>query len=605
MTEKAATFDNPYSPADGSPLEREAPAKPRAVRLWPGCVLIAIYWATVLIAGLVEMPISTSFMTTAGVGALVVLVFTIWWLTNGTIRGRDRLAVFAAVVLGAVAASVLSNKTLGIGGVLFFGLPWAYTVWIVWSVFARRFLPAYLSSGAIVATGLVWAYVSLIRMNGISGDLKADVQWRWESSTEEQYLAERQKGIEQAPALKPDDGGESSNELAAVEGDWTAFRGPLRNGEVRGLEIATDWNTSPPKQVWRQRIGPAWSSMLIVGGLLFTQEQIGDEEAVVAFDAATGKRIWTHFDKTRFWDGQSGAGPRGTPEFIDGVIFTQGATGILNCLDAATGRVKWSRDIAKDSGAGLPPWGFSCSPLVVDDVVITYAGGKDDRGLLAYHKSDGKPAWQAATGSVSYTSPVPIDLEGEKQVLFLSDLGLIAVSPASGKLAWHYEANGHGVWRATQPVQLGPSQVLLASEDLGTVCLDIEREAGGWKATQRWASKAMKAAYNDFVLYGGCAYGFDGGIFGAIDLKTGKRRWKGGRYGHGQVLLLSDQGLLIVSSESGEAVLVSATPDKHHELARFQAIEGKTWNHPVIAHACLYMRNDQEIACYQLPQAGR
>ncbi|MGH7140219.1 MAG: PQQ-binding-like beta-propeller repeat protein, partial [Pirellulales bacterium] len=333
------------------------------------------------------MPISTSFLATWGTGALVVLLFTIWWLTNRTIRGRDRLAVFAAVVLGAVAASVVSKKTLGIGGVLFFGLPWAYTVWIVWAVVARRFLSAFFRSGAIVATGLVWTYVSLLRMNGVSGDLKADVHWRWEASTEEQYLAQRQKSIEPAPSLEPDAKEESSTELAAVEGDWTAFRGPLRNGEVRGVEIATDWNASPPKQLWRQRIGPAWSSMLIVGGRLFTQEQIGDEEAVVAFDAASGKRIWTHIDKTRFWDSQSGAGPRGTPEFIDGVIFTQGATGVLNCLDAATGHVKWSRDIAKDSGAALPPWGFSCSPLVADDLVITYAGGKDDRGLLAYQKS--------------------------------------------------------------------------------------------------------------------------------------------------------------------------------------------------------------------------
>lgn len=605
MTEETKDSIIAESPAGELPAARETPSRPRAMRLWPGCVLVAIYWAVVLGFGFVAMPISTSFLTTAGVGALVVLLFSIWWLTNGTIRGRDRLVVFAAVVLGAVAAAALSDKTLGIAGVILFGLPWAYTVWIVWAVFARRFLPAYFRSGAIVATGLVWTYMSLIRMNGISGELKADIQWRWEKTREEQYLTERRQSADQPPSADVDVEEESSAEVEAVEGDWTAYRGPLRNGEVRRVEIATDWNASPPKLLWRQRIGPAWSSMLVVGGRLFTQEQLGEEEAVVCFDAATGKRIWTHVDKTRYWDSQSGAGPRATPEFVAGVLFTQGGSGILNCLDAASGRVKWSRDIAKDSGAALPMWGFSSTPLVIDDVVITYAGGKDDHGLLAYHTSDGTPAWQVATGLVSYSSPQPVDLDGEKQILLLSDLGLIGVSAASGKLAWQYEADGHGVWRATQPAMLGPSQVLFGSEDLGTICLDVEREEGDWKASRHWTSRAMKPAYNDFVLYDGIAYGFDGGIFCAIDTKTGKRRWRGGRYGHGQVLLLADQGLLIVTTESGEAVLLKATPEKHSELGKFQAIEGKTWNHPALAHGCLYMRNDQEIACYQLPLMGR
>ncbi|OYV88165.1 MAG: hypothetical protein B7Z73_09070 [Planctomycetia bacterium 21-64-5] len=147
---------------------------------------------------------------------------------------------------------------------------------------------------------------------------------------------------------------------------------------------------------------------------------------------------------------------------------------------------------------------------------------------------------------------------------------------------------------------MGADRVLFGSEDLGTVCLEVRRDGDQWKATKRWSSKSLRPAYNDFVLYDGTAYGFDGGIFGAIDVQTGKRRWKGGRYGHGQVLLLADQGLLLVSAESGEVAILSATPEKHRELARFQAIEGKTWNHPAMAHGCLYLRNDQEIACFRL-----
>lgn len=588
-------------PSDDEQANRaDASAPPRPRRLWPGYLLIAIYWSAVLGIGQFDLPITTSFMTTAGIGALVVLLFSIWWLTNGTLRGRDRLAVFAALVLGAVAAAAASQKTLGTAGVLLFGLPLTFTVWIVCAALARRRSNAVFRWGTIVAILLAWTFVSLRRMDGISGDLKADVHWRWEPTVEETYLADRAKLAEKAPSP-----GEASGEVIAGDGDWTAFRGPLRNGEARGLEIATDWSETPPELVWRQRIGPAWSSMLVVGGRLFTQEQVGDEEAVLCLDALTGERIWSHNDKTRWWDSQGGAGPRGTPGFADGALYTQGGTGILNCLDAATGKVRWSREVAKDTEAPLPIWGFSSSPLVVDDVVIAFAGGKNDHGLVAYKIADGTPAWHAATGPISYSSAQPITLDGETQVLFMSDGGLIAVAPSSGKLLWKHDAPGNGVWRATQPAALGTDQVLFGSEDLGTICLQVRREGDDWQAKKLWSSKSLKPAYNDFVLYDGVAYGFDGGIFSAMDAASGKRRWKGGRYGHGQVLLLADQGLLLVAAESGEVALVSASPDKYRELARFQAIEGKTWNHPAIAHGCLYIRNDQEIACYRLPPQAR
>ncbi len=367
-----------------------------------------------------------------------------------------------------------------------------------------------------------------------------------------------------------------------------------------GVEVSTSWNARPPKLVWRQRIGPAWSSMLVIGGRLFTQEQAGEAEAVVCLDAESGRRVWTHEDAARFWDSQSGAGPRATPAFAEGCIYAQGATGILNCLDAATGKVRWSHNVMEDSDASLPMWGFSSSPLVVEDLVIAYAGGKADKRLLAYRTADGELAWTASAGPTSYTSPQPAEFGGKAQALFLSDLGLVALDPATGKECWRYDAAAPGILRAVQPAVLGSAGVLIASEDLGTVLLNVTQQDGQWKAKEQWTSRAMKPGYNDFVVHDGFAYGFDGGAFCCLDVKTGKRRWRRGRYGRGQTLLLADQGLLLVSAETGEAVLLEATPEKHRELGRFQAIEGKTWNHPAIAQGCLFMRNDQEIACYRL-----
>jgi outer membrane protein assembly factor BamB len=130
--------------------------------------------------------------------------------------------------------------------------------------------------------------------------------------------------------------------------------------------------------------------------------------------------------------------------------------------------------------------------------------------------------------------------------------------------------------------------------------LEVKRDGGAWSVTQRWASQRLKPSFNDFVVHDGFIYGFDNNVFCCLDLQTGKRRWKEGRYDHGQVLLLAEPGLLLVVSERGEAVLLAARPDRHEELGRFQAVEGKTWNHPVLAHGRLYVRNATEIACYEL-----
>lgn len=574
---------------------QETTAPPRKIRVWPGLLLAGAYWAFFIAIGQLGLPITTTFMSRAGAGALLVLLFTISWLTNGTVRLSDRLWVFLALIVGAVTACVVAKQTLGAFGVLFFGLPVSFAVWAIALLVLRRFSPQHVRAGLICALGLTWGYFMLIRMDGVSGDLEAKIRWRWSPRTEDAYLAERADESAHETTV--------TNLASSVEpkpGDWTIYRGTNRNGEVVGLEIPTDWNASPPELVWKQRIGPGWSSMLVIDGRLFTQEQVGDNEAVTCLDAATGRRIWSHEDQARFWDSQSGAGPRATPAFDAGRLYAQGATGILNCLDAATGEVKWSQDVMKDSSAPLPMWGFSATPLVTEGLVIVFTGAQKGNGLLAYRADDGELAWKAATGPIGYTSPQPVEIDGAILALYLSDAGLVAVEPATGKVAWDYEAPGHGVWRAVQPALVGANRVLIGSEDLGLVCLDVKRTDGAWRAKKHWAARSMKPGYNDFVIRDRHAYGFDGNIFCCVDLETGKRMWKGGRYGHGQVLLLADQGLLLVTCESGEVVLLEASPKAHRELGRFQAIEGKTWNHPAIAQGCLFVRNDEQIACYRL-----
>jgi len=567
----------------------------KGIRVWPGLLLVLAFWAIVIATRVLDLTIATVFLSGMGASLLLTLALSIWWLSNRTVSFGERMFTFGVLVVGTIVAGVISDPSNGPIGLIFVGLPLALTAWIAWLLATRRVSVGTRKWGSFGVLAIVFGAFILTRVDGVDGQNQVALSWRWSPSAEDRYLAERSRATKDETAT--DDAAPAA--LVLSEGDWREFRGPNRQGEVHGVQIATDWNDAPPKVLWRQKIGPAWSSMLIIGERLFTQEQRGENEVVVCLDAATGKEIWSHEDKARFSDGQAGAGPRATPMFSDGSIYSLGATGILNCLDAATGKAKWSRNIATDSGAPLPMWGFSSSPLVTAGVVVVYAGGPNDKGLLGYHTANGEPAWNAASGPMSYSSPQLASLGGNDQVLFLSDNSLIAVDPSGGALRWKYDAPG-GAWRTVQPRQIEVNGFLIGSEDLGLTRVDVKYDEKSWTPEKSYGSKAMRPAYNDFVVSDGFVYGFDESIFCCADVLSGKRRWKAGRYGHGQVLLLADQPLLVVISETGEAVLVAANSEKHEELGRFQAIVGKTWNHPVIAHGRFFVRNDEEIACYEL-----
>jgi len=563
-------------------------------------LLLAGYWGLMGLLRVSDLPISTSFMSSMGASALVMLLFLIWWLSNRAYSFGERLAGALAYIGAFLAAGFLSDKSIGFIGLVFVGVPIVFTAWLGWLQLARHQPAARRTWGTVALLALLWGGFLLARVDGVDGSNRAAVAWRWSPSAEDAYLAELAKAKSDREAANQ----ETPAALELQPGDWPEFRGPKRQGEVHGVIIATDWNASPPKELWRKRIGPAWSSVIVIGNRLYTQEQRGEQEAVVCLDTADGHEIWCHTDATRYSDGQAGAGPRGTPTFADGKIYSLGANGILNCLDAVSGAKQWSRNIITDSSAPLPMWGFSSSPLVADGVVVVYAGGAGEKGLLAYQVADGSPAWTTATGPISYSSPQLASLGDSNQLLFLSDQGLVATEPASGKVLWHYDAAGSGIWRVVQPRQASDGSLLIGSEDLGLVRLDIDHKDETWSAAPRWSSRAIRPAFNDFVISGDHVFGFDESIFCCVDLQTGKRRWKAGRYGHGQVLLLADQPLLIVLTETGEVVLVAANPEKHEEVARLEAIHGKTWNHPVVAHGKLFVRNDEEMACYELPNVS-
>jgi outer membrane protein assembly factor BamB len=567
-------------------------------------VLLGLFWGIYSVWRWTDLGISLGFLgflILLGVEGLTTLLFAIWWLAASRVRWTERWLVLGTAVFCGIGAALLANKWLG-PILLVPGLPLVLTAWTLVLCIARQWTPRKRSLALISTLCLSSGAFLLIRGEGMWGDGQITLRWRWTLTPEEAYLAQLEETGEPAASRSPE------KTLSLRPGDWPGFRGPNRDGTLHDVRIATDWNAHPPKLIWWKRIGPAWSSVVIVGDRLFTQEQLGDWEAVVCLDAATGRKLWRHKDRARHQDVQGGAGPRATPTFAQGRLFTLGATGILNCLDARTGKRNWSRDLAADAGIRVPMWGFASSPLVVGKRVVVFAGGDTEKTLRAYRMDSGKPAWSSAAGKISYSSPQLASVGGETHLLFVSDAGLFAFDPSSGTGLWQLPtpAGPPGLPRAVQPRAVGAGQILFdAGPELGTALIEVAQSHRSWVPTERWISRHMKPSFNDFVVYGNALYGFDGRVLSCIDLRTGRRRWKEGRYGSGQVLLLRDQPLLVVVTDEGEVALVAANPNEHQELGRFQAVEGKTWNHPVIAHGRLYVRNAQEIACYELRLKSR
>ncbi len=570
-----------------------SPTPRRPLRLWPGVLLAALACVTWFVLPII-LPGQGIYWMMATVAAGLGIV--VWWAFFSRAPHLERWGAVLLMIVALAATSRVLHVSVSNAGrgmlFIFLAIPLLSFVFVVGVLAGRRLADrprrAVMVAAILLASG-GWA---LVRIGGIN---PLDFAWRWSATPEERLLV-------QAGAEPPATAGEGPAGLVpsprAVEtsAEWPGFRGPDRNGVVPGVRIETDWTASPPVELWRRPIGPGWSSVAVDRDRLYTQEQRGDHEVVASYEVKTGEPVWMHRDATRFWEANAGPGPRATPTLDNGRVYTLGATGVVNALDAASGAVVWSRNAASDTGAKAPYWGFAGSPLAIDDVVIVAASGK----LVAYESATGNPRWFGPAGGVSYSSPHLLIIDGVAQVLLLGQ-GAISVAPADGAVLWEHAWAG---FTMVQPALTADGDVLISDESLGIRRIVVTHEPGGWTATERWTSTGLKPNFNDYVVHRGHAFGFDGNILACIGLEDGQRKWKGGRYGNGQLVLLSGQDLLLVLSDRGELALVAATPERFREFARFPAIEGKTWNHPVVVGDLLLVRNDQEMAAFRLPLAA-
>ncbi|HEX5110293.1 MAG TPA: PQQ-binding-like beta-propeller repeat protein [Vicinamibacterales bacterium] len=380
---------------------------------------------------------------------------------------------------------------------------------------------------------------------------------------------------------------------------WTDFRGPRRDGEYREQPILTAWPPGGLKPLWKQPSGGGYASFTIANGRAFTIEQRGAEEVVAAYEVATGRELWKTSWRGEFKESMGGDGPRATPTWAGGRVFALGAEGELRALDEATGRTAWRTNILQDAGVANLSWGMAASPLVVDEVVVTLPGGPNGHSVVAYDRASGRRVWQTLDDQQSYASPALVTLAGVRQILVFTADRLVAIGPNGGEPLWSVPWPGPNRINAAQPLVIGDNRVFISSGyGIGAAVVEVSKGPSGFSVREIWRNTRMKNRFASSVLHDGFIYGLDESILTCLDAATGEPRWKGGRYGYGQLILAS--GHLIVLTEEGDLVLVRATPARLEEVARFPALSGKTWNPPAIGGGFLLVRNLAEMAGFDV-----
>ena len=379
---------------------------------------------------------------------------------------------------------------------------------------------------------------------------------------------------------------------------WTNFRGPNRDGVYDEMAVSTNWPAQGLPLLWKEPVGVGYASVIIADDRVYTIEQRRRQEVVAAYDVNTGRELWTQSWSAEYLD-ETGDGPRTTPTWDDGWVYALGATGELRCLNAKTGTVRWGKNILSDNGAENLPWAMAASPLIVDDKVIVLPGGTKGKSVVAYNKVTGAPVWKVQNDRQAYVSPMLVTLAGRRQILVVSSSRVFGLVPEDGSLLWSESWNTDNGINVSQPLVVDKNRFFISSGyGKGAALFEVTGSGNTFQAHSIWTNINMKNKFNSSVLHEGHVYGLDEGILTCVDVNTGTRKWKGGRYGYGQVLLAS--GHLIILSDSGELALVKASPNEYTEVTRFTALNGKTWNYPAIANGKLFVRNDKEMAVYRV-----
>ncbi len=453
-----------------------------------------------------------------------------------------------------------------------------------------------------IALGAV--LLTFFRIDRVDSEIVPKFVWRWNKTAE----LPKSSGV---PEIAED------GFFAPRDSDYPQFLGKNADSTLPNVEIETDWTEHPPKIAWKQPIGKGWSGFVVQGNAAYTMEQREQEEWVSCYNADSGELLWHYAIPGLHFHPLGGTGPRATPAIFEGRIYAQSAVNQLVCLDMRTGELVWSFDMlkaAKSTKADFEAsvaWGRSASPVIVDGKVIAALGGvavsgdasSTPQSLIALDSKTGNEVWRAGSGQISYSTPTVVTLLGQSQILYISESTVTAHAIGDGAELWSVKWPSHSNSDAnvSQPIALEDSHVLLSKGyGGGAELLKISKSDSSWSAETVWKSEGvLRTKFTSCVIKDGHAYGLNDGILECVNLETGKRTWKKGRYRHGQVLLVGDN--LLITAENGSVVLVAADSKELRELASLPVIGDVTWNTAALSGNRLLMRNSDDAACVILP----
>lgn len=382
-------------------------------------------------------------------------------------------------------------------------------------------------------------------------------------------------------------------------GEWPQFLGPSRNGISSETGLAKSWATTGPKVLWRTPLGDGYSSVVISKGRGYTLFSKGDDEFVICVDAKSGKEIWRVRSDSTFKD-TNGNGPRSTPAIHGEAVYALGARGKLHALNVKNGKSLWRHDLKKEfNSVGPSDGGYASSPLIEGEMLLIEAGGAGGNAFVAFNKKSGQLIWKAESDSAGFSSPVAYTINGQRQIIFFSGDGAVAVAPENGKTLWRLPWKTSYNVNAALPLFVPPDKVFISSGyDVGATLLRLKNENGSMAFEEIWKNKSMQNIFPTSILQGNYLYGFDRGTLKCMDVNTAEEKWKQRGFGVGS--LIYADGHLIVLSDKGKLVLIEATPEGYKEKASAEILEGRCISVPALANGRLYLRNTKELVCVDL-----
>lgn len=379
----------------------------------------------------------------------------------------------------------------------------------------------------------------------------------------------------------------------ASAADWPNWRGPNHNGISAETGWLTEWPKDGPPVLWKARVGTGFSSMAVAGGRVFTLGNGNNTDTVWCLDAVTGQVLWKHGYESDLGDKYFEGGPGSTPTVDGSRVYTLSRWGDVFAFAAATGKILWSKNVTKETGARVPGWGFTGSPLVVEKLLILNVGD----GGLALDKNSGEIVWKSGDNNAGYSTPLPLRRGDNWFALLGNESSYYAVELRTGKPAWRVRwLTEYGV-NAADPVVQGEQVFISSGYGKGAT---VVRPGKGDPETV-WKSKVLRTQMNPAVLLDGHLYGIDGdttdkAVLKCVEFATGAEKWAQKGIGSGGAT--AADGKLIVLSDRGELLVAPAQPSGFTPVARAQVLGGKCWTVPVLADGRIYCRNARgDLVC--------